>query len=196
MLLLTLTSGHEIKVLDIFMYPEAEIWELLALRARAQKELSGYSNGIGLIGSPSWVLGGSLALGAVEAVMSGIKERKGIDLLNEAATRYDQLRRKGRWFSVDKINGIEMPQPSLWRVDEPQTKTIELASLGWGKKADIQTKYGLSNAEMKSDRVDVPIPQLYILAEQDFITCRDEQGELQVRWQMVTSMRLQEGVAS
>ena len=190
MKLIILASGQEVAVRDIMMFPRDDVWALLALRAKAQKELAGYSSGLGLIGSPSWVLGGSLALGAVEAVLSGIKERNGINLLNECAKRYDVLLRKGRWFSLDKVNGINLPQPSLWHANEPQEKFIELAALGWGKKGEIQSQYGLSNEEMKQDRVKVQDPLLYIPDGDEFIKFRDSTGELHVRWATISAVRI------
>lgn len=190
MLLIILASGQEISVQDIMMFPREDVWDLLELRAKAQKELSGYSSGLGLIGSPSWVLGGSLAMGAVEAVLSGIKERNGINSLNECAKRYDALLRKGRWFSLDKVEGIDIPQPSLWHANEPQEKVIELGVLGWGKKSDIQSRYGLSNEEMKEDRVKVHEPLLYIPDGDEFIKFRDAAGELHVRWNTISATRL------
>lgn len=193
MILLTLSSGQEVLVREIKMYSEVDVCAVFTLRAQAQKELGSYSSGIGVIGAPSWVLGGALAIGAVEAVMSGIKERKGIDSLNEAAARYHVLLGRGRWFAAEAIKGLGLPEPSQWCGEEAQMKTLELAALGWGKKRDVQTKYRLSDADMATDRILINEPLKYILLDAEFIGCRDADGELQVRWSAVNSMRIVTG---
>jgi hypothetical protein len=55
---------------EVLLYDVNKVAEINSLKARAGNELQGFTTGLGFWGSPGWVIGGALALGAVEGMIS------------------------------------------------------------------------------------------------------------------------------
>lgn len=114
-LLIGLQAGKQITVTKLMLYPEPDIHQFLSLKAKAQKELAGFSTGIGFWGSPEWAIGGAVALGFVESLVSDAKTRKGFEILNEATHKQAQLRTRGVFFDIHEILENWQPNPAAWR---------------------------------------------------------------------------------
>jgi hypothetical protein len=82
--------------------------------AQADNELQGFTTGLGFWGSPGWVIGGTLALGAVESMISNAKQKTGLRLLNLAAEKFNQLPNSSVFVSFDRIGNLQTPDPLHW----------------------------------------------------------------------------------
>ena len=101
--IITLVSGERLVVREVLLYDVDKVAEINSLKAQASNELKGFSTGIGFWGSPDWVVGGALALGAVESMISNAKQKTGLRLLRLAAEKFNQLPNNSVFVSVDRI---------------------------------------------------------------------------------------------
>jgi|GEM_PF-2854878 len=118
-LLLSLSSGQQLTVSKLMLFPEQYIQQFLTLKAKAQEELGGFSSGIGFWGSPEWAIGGAAALGLVESLISNAKTKKGLETLNEAARMQAKMRSMGVFFEIHSISGNWQHDPYAWRAFQP-----------------------------------------------------------------------------
>ena len=112
--IITLVSGERLVVREVLLYDENKIVEINSLKARAGNELQGFTTGLGFWGSPGWVIGGALALGAVESMISNSKQKAGLRLLKLAAEKFNQLPNNSVFVSVDRIRSLQTPNPQSW----------------------------------------------------------------------------------
>jgi hypothetical protein len=114
-LLLELSSGKQLNVARLMLFPEPDIRQFMSLKAKAQQELGGFSTGIGFWGSPEWAIGGAAALGLIESLVSNAKAKQGLKTLSEAAQAQARMKTLGVFFDIHAIAGIWQPDPSAWR---------------------------------------------------------------------------------
>jgi hypothetical protein len=112
--IITLVSGERLVVREVLLYEENKVAEINSLKAQAGNELQGFTTGLGFWGSPGWVIGGALALGAVESMISNSKQKTGLRLLRLAAEKFNQLPNNSAFVSVDRIRSLETPNPQSW----------------------------------------------------------------------------------
>ena len=114
-LVIVQTGGSSLKVDAIGLSDAKRVLELQKTRAEAANALGGVSTGIEFIGSPSWVLGGALALGALEFLLSSASRRQGTDKAQTAQRMTENLRSELTFFPLFAIENISEPYPSNWR---------------------------------------------------------------------------------
>src|SRR5689334_9550992 len=105
-------SGATIRILGIYLYPEGAIGHWRSHLALANEQLSGVSTGLGFFGDPGWVLGASLALGALEGALSSAKAQEGRRSLVAAEAAFKDLRSAGRIFELREVEGLDMATPA------------------------------------------------------------------------------------
>jgi hypothetical protein len=140
---LGLSSGIQIEVTKLVLYPQDEIAEYMKLQTRAREELAQFSTGIGFWGSPEWAIGGAAALGIVESVISNAKQKKGMEILGQANKQREKIRTLGTLFELHQIAGIWQPDPTAWEAQiryEQEQKTLSYIFNGdeylWAKTED------------------------------------------------------------
>ena len=112
--IITLVSGERLVVREVLLFDVNKVAEINSLKAQAGNELQGFTTGLGFWGSPGWVIGGALALGAVESMISNAKQKTGLRLLKLAAEKFDQLPDNSVFVSVDRIRSLQAPNPQNW----------------------------------------------------------------------------------
>ena len=112
--IITLVSGERLVVREVLLYDVNKVAEINSLKAQAGNELQGFTTGLGFWGSPGWVIGGALALGAVESMISNAKQKTGLQLLRLAAEKFNQLPNNSVFVSVDRIRSLQTPNPQNW----------------------------------------------------------------------------------
>ena len=112
--IITLVSGERLVVREVLLYDENKVAEINSLKAQAGNELQGFTTGLGFWGSPGWVIGGALALGAVEGMISNAKQKTGLRLLKLAAEKFNQLPNNSAFVSVNRICSLQTPNPQSW----------------------------------------------------------------------------------
>jgi hypothetical protein len=112
---LGLVSGAKYTVTDVFLCLEAPARQARELRLRAASGLKGVSTGIGFMGSPEWVIGGSLALGVLEGIASNATAKAAVHDLQEAMKLSAAAARAGIFVPIKHIDNIGQPSPSTWR---------------------------------------------------------------------------------
>ena len=76
-----------------------------------------------MFGSPGWVLGGALLLGALEHGAASDSRRKAAKKLEQATSIFNDARRKGEFVPTEAIQNIEEPVPALWFCERTKTST-------------------------------------------------------------------------
>lgn len=107
-------GGREVRARGLTLYPGPEVAEWRAMLAQAQQELGGSSSSIGLFGSPGWVLGGAMVLGALESVLNSAKAQEGVRTLGRANEALKHLRERGETFPFNQLRNLSTPNPSAW----------------------------------------------------------------------------------
>ena len=114
--MITLVSGERLVVREVLLYDENKVAEINSLKAQAGNELQGFTTGLGFWGSPGWVIGGALALGAVESMICNSKQKAGLRLFRFAAEKFNQLPDNSVFVSVDRIRSLQTPNPQIGRL--------------------------------------------------------------------------------
>lgn len=195
-LFLEMSSGKQLIVSRVMLYPELQVQEVRLLRAKAQEEMGGFSTGLGFWGSPGWVIGGAAALGAVESLISNSKMKKGLELLKEAAEKYEKLKATGVLFGVSLINGIDSPNPAKWRASHVSRLQIDLNSLGFLEKAEVIRRYEISRGLITNGIATVVKSTGYIHDEEEFVWVEVDGHPTALRWSFVESYRFSGGSAA
>lgn len=189
-LLLEMSSGRQIVVHRVKLYPELEFQEVLLLRAKAHEEMGGFSTGLGFWGSPGWVIGGAAALGFVESLISNSKIKKGLELLKAATEKHENLKTKGAFFPISSIDGIDRPNPSHWRATQVSQFQIDLNPMGILEKGRIIQQYNISREKITGGIATATAPMGHIHSEDEFVWVEVDGHPTAVRWNFVETYRL------
>jgi hypothetical protein len=169
-----LSSGAELKIKAVQLYDEIALAKVNSKRAEAMKMFKGVSTGIGPWGSIEWVLAASAVIGAVESVLSAGASSAGASLLDEAIQAERNLRKKGVFFPVGKIQYIEDPTPGFWRVPV---------------KKDIRSKvpvYQVIQIKQKTETRTTTVTSAFIHNGDEFISvATDDNLSCSTRWNAV-----------
>lgn len=112
---LRLASGTEYRFSAVLLFDVAAIKTADTLKAKMQTNQSGFSSGLGFMGSFTWVVTHAIVRDVVEGLISSgmAKTAKGqAEQLYQACIA---VRNSGKWIELDKIENIKVPVPSLWR---------------------------------------------------------------------------------
>ena len=189
-LVLGLTSGKQLSVSRVLLFPEPVIQQVLLLRAKAQEELGGFTTGLGFWGSPGWVIGGAAALGFVESLISNSKTKKGLELLKEAAQKYEQLNGKGSFFAIGSIEGISQPNPATWHATQVAEFQIDLNPMGLIEKGQTIQRYDITRKQIENGVATVTGPIGFVHNEDEFVLVEVDAQPIAVRWSSVESYQL------
>lgn len=121
------TTTRVLPVIEIKMYHARAVAKWRGMMAAAQEKMGGVSSGIGFIGSPGWVVTGSLVLGALESAISNSNAKIGIKLLGEANVLLEEMHGRSVFIPVSSVVNIDRPQPEIWQARQG---TIDFMMLG------------------------------------------------------------------
>lgn len=121
------TSTRILQVTEIKMYHAKAVAKWRGMMAAAQEKMGGVSSGIGFIGSPEYVITGSLVLGALEAAISNANAKVGIKLLGEANRFLEEMHDRSVFIPVSSVANIDRSQPEMW---QGKQGTIDFMMLG------------------------------------------------------------------
>ena len=187
-------AGKEVRAMGLRLYPGPEVAVWRAMLAQAQQELGGTSSGIGLIGSPGWVIGGAMVLGALENALSSAKAKEGVRTLGRANKALKALRDNGEVFAIDQLRNLDTPNPSAWVGDGDGYKTIDLNKFAFFDRAGVIKTHGKTKADVIGGKLRVESDVLYVGLDEDFHSFQLENGSsLNVRWSSVDSFYIVEG---
>lgn len=168
-LTIQLTSGELIQIAAIKLYSEFSVEEASALRAKAMKQLGGWSSGMGAWGSLGHVVMTSAVIGAIEHAISKGLSKEGMVLLAQALEAENRVRAEGKYLPIAEIVNLQHPIPSLWRVPfERETSEI------------VINRGFFSETETKKI---VMVPCAYVHNGDEFVWIKADAGkEHGVRW--------------
>jgi hypothetical protein len=174
---IVLISRERFQIKAVLLYDADKVAEIAALKAQAAQKLGGFSTGLGFWGSASpggltWVLGGSAVLGLLEGFISGAKQRQGLQLLQTAAAKFEQLSESAVFVPVDRVRNLHSPHPESWSAvrkvaREPLQDRISRAA-----------NWVFTGREFQ---------QQYIHNGEDFVNIKTDGGVVCVRWSHVAS---------
>lgn len=189
-LILGMTSGKELSVDHVMLFPEPDVLQLISLKVKAQEQLGSLAAGLGLWAAGSWTMGGASVLDIVETAVSNSKTKKGMALLNKAAMQYDWVKSKGEFLPVYEIEGVESPNPCDWRAMHEAESRINFNEMASGEKALLMQKYGLSRRQIRKGAAAVTGMTGYIHDGDDFIAVLAGAHGLCIRWSCVAHFEL------
>lgn len=186
-------AGREVRARGLRLYPGPEVAEWRATLAQAQQELGGTSSGIGLIGSPGWVIGGAMVLGALENALSSAKAKEGVRTLGRANEALKALRDNGKVFEIEQLRNLATPNPSAWVGDGDGYTMIDLNKVAFLDRGGIIKAHGKTKADVIGGKLRVASDVLYVGLDEDFHRFQLEDGSpLNVRWSSVDSFQIAE----
>ena len=194
-MIVVLSSGRQIKIDKVRLYPAPMLKAFVALRVKAQQELGGFSSGIGFLGSPSWVLGSAAVLGVLESIITSSKAKKGAILLQEANEFHQQIQQKGILFDTSEIEGIESPDLANWKAYGPHTLSFDLKSMSSSEVEEFSEERGLGmweiakmrqKNEVIAEEAEVP----FILGGDEFLWIETGGQLVTVRWSFIESYQI------
>lgn len=185
-----LSSGRQLIVSRIMLFPESEVLQIISLKAKAQEEMGGISSATGFLGPPEWAIGGAIALGVVGALISNSKTKKGFELLKEAATKTEKLKLSGIFFDISSIEGIANPIPTRWRAMQNFNFQINLEAMTLGDRGKTLRQYNLSKDQIIDDKFTVNKNNVFIINEEKFLSIEDNEQQIEIRWSSVESYQV------
>jgi len=192
-ILILSVAGREIKVQKLRLYPGPEVAGWRALLTQAQQNLGGVSSGIGLLGSPGWVIGGAMVLGALESVLSSGAAKEGVRRLGEANEALKSLRYDGHFFAFDDLRNLSIPNPAAWVGDRAGSKTIDLNKVAFLDRGGLIRSHNKTKADVAGGMLRVDADILYVGLDEDFFTFHLLDGsEVDIRWSSVDHYRFDE----
>ncbi len=177
-----LSSGHSVTIEQVMLFPSAEIAGLIALRSEAARLLGGTSSGIGFIGSPTWAIGGALALGFIEGLANRSMKDQAMALLDKASAKHAHLIESGRFFQFDEVAGMHLPFPQGWSARVTESVTVKIP--GREVKAGLFARIAVPGDERIEQRVTD-----FCHFEQDFIQIKTTSGPMHLKWSDVSAYR-------
>lgn len=177
-----LSSGHSITIDEVKLFPEPEVAKLSSLRAEAAKLLGGTSSGIGFIGSPTWAVGGALAIGFLESLANSSMKKQAMPILQEAEKLSNWLIESGRYFAHAEIVGIGTPVPQLWH-----SRVTENVSVQFRRRVESGGLFGRVVMDPE-ERIEERTIR-YVHFEREFLEIRNTSGSIHVKWADVSAYR-------
>jgi hypothetical protein len=160
-----LSSGREMLVNKVRLFPKEKLAKAMSLRAQGIQRLGGVSTGLGFLGSPGWVIGGTLVVGAIESWLSDKSQKEGVEMLAQAEALALEARNSGAMIDVGNVMNIGRPVLRDWLAN-----VVEEEKDKWGFVSRTEGTY--------------------VLDDEPFIEVMTEDGGEFVRWSDVSTVRL------
>ena len=184
-LILGLSSGKQLRVDHVMLFPESELLQVLMLKAKARELITASRKGAGFPETLERTAGSTVLQDFYEAAASNGKAKKGLGLLNKAAIQHELLRSRGEFFPVSSIDEIETPRPEDWKATQQAESRIDLNDMTSKEKSVLIEKYGLSRKQITKGMVTLSGPTSYVHDGGDFIGVVSEGKAAFIRWSAV-----------
>lgn len=178
-----LASGQIVKLRQVLLYEEDRVNEIALLKAQAAKSLGGVSSGIGFWGSPGWVLGGAAALGLVEGLLSSSAKKQGLETLQTAVAKAQELANKALYFDAAQLGNAHRPYPHMWFASVGHV--VDMSQVGWVERSALLSKYQKSKSDIVENQLHVE--RRYIHDGDEFVHVNTDSGIASVRWSHVVA---------
>jgi len=178
-------AGAHHEVSHLRLYPALGVNEWRSLINRAQAQLGGVNLGIGFIGSPEWVIGGSIVTGLIGSALNNAAQKIGMDLLNQAATLLERVRQQQTYFAIEDIQNRELPHPKAWMARGLGKRRVELDRLSKTARQELITTHNITQKDVVGGAVAVPAEVDFIMSDDEFVGARTHAGEALIRWSSV-----------
>lgn len=186
---ISLTSGDTYEFEKVGLYPNHLVSQVAVLRQQAATKLGGYSSGLGFWGSPGWVIGGALVLGALESVASQGMQSEALALLRKAAKLLEDLQEQRAFFMTVDIRNISEPCPEKWLAQTPAKKKHDLSALqlNYFERKQWLKARSLTEADVVNNTVTIEETAQYVIGDSDFFFFMSKSREVAIRWSTVCS---------
>lgn len=185
--------GKSHRATGIHLYPGDQVAEWRAALATAQQQFGGVSLGVGLLGSPGWVLAGAAAMGAIESVLSSKSAKEGVQTLALANRLLESLRLSGETYLFDDVSGLDNPSPSLWRAEGDSYTNIDMTKVPMLDVGRLLKTHNKTRSDIIAGKLRVRASMPFIGLDEDFIRLRLDDGRItNIRWSMVDTFRFSE----
>jgi hypothetical protein len=187
----TITIGlagapERFQINGIWLYPSNDIARWRAMLQEAQIKMGGVSTGLGFWGSPGWVVGGALVLGALETHLSNKQAKEGVEILQKAAKLLEDIRSAGQVFQVGKIQNGNLPLPELWQARAVGETRHDLRAMGFIERGKFIAQHKLTKQQLSTGVVAIQNTQIYSLLGEDFIGAVANDRPFSFRWSAVS----------
>ena len=189
MLEIMLSSGMQLDISHVELFDELIVTEIATLNAQAAAKLGRTSSGIGFVGSPEWVIGGTIVASVLAKAASNQAAKEATEMLLQAQAQAAELRSIGRFFPVESMNCSDPSNPQSWFAvaEEPIARTYDTTGWeGWRKRALIE-KYAVP-ASQGQVRFTVSVEGARFVHDGGgFVRARASERTLGIRWSEVVS---------
>ena len=198
-----LNSGREIYDEKILLFPKNMIAEHLSLKMNGIKKLGGVSSGIGFWGSPEWGIGGSIALGVIESIISTGVQQEGLKMIADANKLMEKAISGGALIDISHIRNVDKPFPAKWIGYISGDKEVDLRTItsgcGYDEVVDWLNKNNISvdNTVKKVlfgyqtlvDTVTINMTDLFVYDGSEFIAVGSDTGVEYIKWSDVSTYK-------
>lgn len=182
-----LSSGQTVRMRAVLLYDADELSDISNLRRQATQKLGGVSSGIGFLGSPSWVIGASVATSIIESALSSGVQKQGLQLLQAADARSKALVDKGRYCDIARIDNAHLPHPASWSCEVDVRLSVDLGKISWGERSNFLKKHNRTKADVHDNFVEIVVTRRMVHTGDDFVQMDTDIGPLSIRWSHVTA---------
>ena len=185
-------GGNTIEVSEIFLYPYDDVARWRSLMDEARQKMGGAGTGIGFLGSPEWVLGGVILLGALEKIASNKNDKDGFNLLEQAATAYEKIISNPWKINIKEIDNIDRPNPSMWKSYETiPGRFVDLQYMSFGQRMNFIDANDLSRSDIVNGGISLnPKKSALISLPDEFVTVVVSGHVMHVKWSSVDTYRV------
>jgi len=111
--------------------------------------------------------------------------KKGLELLKDAAQKYERVKTNGSFFDVGAIQGLSHPNPATWRARKIADFQIDLNPMGLIEKGQTIQRYRISGKQIVDGIATVREPIDFVHNADEFVWVEAETQAIAVRWSSV-----------
>lgn len=189
--IIVLPSGQPLKVHSVKLYEADKVNEIASLKATAAQKFGGVSTGVGFWGSPSWVIGGAVALGVLEGLLSSAARKEGVELVLKANTVLQDMMISAKFFDAAQLANSHVPHPQAWSAIGTSVNQIDVSKLSWLSRKALLSEYGKSENDLEKINgilyLSVKSEKKFIHDGDEFVTIETDTGLINIRWSQVVA---------
>lgn len=180
-----LVGGKLITVDSVVLFEERYVREIARLKADASKQMGGVSTGLGSMGSLGWVAGATIAIGALEGILSKASRAAAVQSLQRAAELLSEMQKSALLCEMSGVLNVSAPDPLLWRFPVRRPAPFDLSALNYYERSKLLTEHGKKKSDIVNNTVTVSQDMHLVSDGGEFLKFKTSIGLINVRWSSV-----------
>ncbi len=187
-----LTSGQMLKLQQVMLYKEDDVFLVSSLRAHAAKGFGpgGLAN-IGILGTPSLEFAAEVAgMMLLGGVIANAAYKTAVEFLQRARQQHDLISEQGIFFTDRHIGNMHKPDPAAWyALLEESEYEVDFAPLWKFERELLLQKHGKTARDIANGKLKLRGRRRYVHNGDEFIGVVTDVGQMSVRWSQIAAYR-------